>query len=106
MGRYQHFRARWPSVTEPAPAPSATEYRAPTVGLEDQVFTIGSTNDAAKFELVKEELGKHFSTQSWSDGADAAMAFETLTEPMYDEPAEPVIPERFYNYKDLSVEDP
>ena len=34
------------------------------------------------------------------------MAFETLTEPMYDEPAEPVIPELFYSYKDKSVEDP
>ena len=34
------------------------------------------------------------------------MAFETLTEPTYDEPAEPVIPERFYNYKDKSAEDP
>ena len=34
------------------------------------------------------------------------MAFETLTEPMYDEPAEPVIPERFYSYKDKCVEDP
>ena len=49
---------------------------------------------------------KHSSTQSWSDGADSAMAFETLTEPMYDEPAEPVIPQRYYNYKDMSVEDP
>ena len=34
------------------------------------------------------------------------MAFETLTEPIYDEPAEPVIPERFYSYKYKSVEDP
>ena len=93
MGRYQHRRARRPAATEPAPATSVTEYRSPTVGLEDQVFTIGSTNDAAKFELVKEELGKHFATQSWSDGSDAAMAFETLAEPTYDEPAEPVIPE-------------
>ena len=106
MGRYQHYRARRPATTEPAPAPSATEYRAPTVGLEDQVFTIGSTKDAAKFELVKEELGKHFSTQSRSDVADVAMSFETLTEPMYDEPAEQVTPERLYNYKDKSVEDP
>ena len=54
MGQYQHRRARRPAATEPAPAPSATEYRAPRVGLEDQVFTIGSTKDAAKFELVKE----------------------------------------------------
>ena len=93
MGRYQHRRARRTAATPPAP--SATEYREPTVGLEDQVFTIGSTKDAAKFELVREEMCKHSSTQSWSDGADSAMAFETLTEPMYDEPAEPVIPERF-----------
>ena len=64
MGQYQHRRARRPAATEPAPALSATEYRAPTVGLEDQVFTIGSTNNASKFELVIEELGKHFSTQS------------------------------------------
>ena len=106
MSRYQHRRARRPAATEPAPAPSVTEYRLPTVGLEDQIFTIGSTKDAAKFELVKEELGKHFATQSWIDVADAAMAFETLTEPMYNEPAEPVIPDRFYNYKDKSVEDP
>ena len=106
MGRYQHHRARWIAATEPAPAPSATDYRATTVGLEDQVFTIVSTKDAAKFELVKKELGKHFDNQYWSDGANSAMEFETLTEPMYDEPAEPVIPERFYNYKDKSVEEP
>ena len=73
MGRYQHLRARRPAATEPAPAPSAREYRAPTVGLEDQVFTIDSTKDAAKFELLKKELGNHFATQSWSDGSDAAM---------------------------------
>ena len=53
MGWYQHRRARRPAATDPAPAPSPSEYQAPTVGLEDQVFTIGSTKDAAKFELVK-----------------------------------------------------
>ena len=107
MGRYQHRRARRPAATAPAADPSAaTEYQAPSVGLADQVFTIGSTKYAAKFELVKEELGKHFATQSWIDGADAAMEFETLTERMCNEPSEPVIPERFYNYKDKSVEDP
>ena len=43
-------------------------FRAPTVGLEDRIFMIGTTADAAKFEVVKEELGKHFATQSWNDG--------------------------------------
>ena len=40
-----------------------TEYQASTVGLEDKIFTISSTLDAAKFEMIKEELGKHFATQ-------------------------------------------
>ena len=53
---------------------------------------IGTTADAAKFEVVKEELGKHFATQSWSDGVDAAMAFDTLIEPSYHEPEEPGFP--------------
>ena len=64
MVRYQHRRAKRPAMTEPAPAPSAPELQAPTVGLEDQVFTIGIMKDASKFELVKEELCKQFATQS------------------------------------------
>ena len=28
---------------------STTEYRAPTVGLEDQVFTFGKAKDISKF---------------------------------------------------------
>ena len=96
MGRYQYRRGRRPAAVEPATkAPVTKEYQAPTVGLEGKAFSIGSTLDAAKFEMVKEELGKHFATQSWSDGADAAAAFETLTQPSYDEPEEPDIPERF-----------
>ena len=38
---------------------STTDYSAPTVGLEDQVFTYGKAKDAAKFEVAKEELGKN-----------------------------------------------
>jgi len=83
------------------------EYRALTVGLEDKIFTVGTTTDAAKFEMVKDELGKHFATQPWSDGADAAMAFESLTEPLYLEPQEPDIPAKFViGADDKSKEDP
>ena len=85
MVQYHHRREKRPAAAEPtAAAPVTTEYRAPTVGLEDKVFTIVSTLDAAKFETVKEELGKHFATQSWSDGDNAAAAFETLTQPVYE----------------------
>ena len=82
-----------------------TEYRAPTVELEDKIFTIGSTSDAAKFEMVKEELGKHFAIESWSDEADATMAFETFTEPSYNEPDEPAIPVKFTIVNEVPKED-
>ena len=74
---------------------STTDYRAPTIGLEDQFFTFGKTKGAAKFEFVKEELGKHFATQTWNNGADAARSFETSKEPVYIEPNEPPLPTRF-----------
>ena len=64
------------------------------MGLEDKIFTIGTTADAAKFEVVKEELGKHFATQSWNDGVDADVAFDKLIEPSYDEPEEPEFPSK------------
>ena len=110
MPRNQNRRFRRPAV----PAESATEsdvsekeYRAPTIGLEDNIFTVGTTADAVTFEMVKEELGKHFVTQPWSDGADAAMAFETLTEPSYLEPCEPDITVKFIvGMDDVSTQDP
>ena len=62
---------------------STTEYRAPTVGLEDQVFTFGKAKDATKFEVVKEELGKYFDTQTLNNGDDDAWAFDTSKEQVY-----------------------
>eukprot|EP00957_Ditylum_brightwellii_P160955 12254899-Ditylum_brightwellii.AAC.1 len=87
MPRNQTRRFRQPAMQTETPKKSQgtneKDYRAPTVGLEDKIFTVGTTAEAAKFEIVKEELVKHFVTQPWSDGANAAMAFETLTEPTY-----------------------
>ena len=63
MPRYQNRRARRSAPqAEPAVKADTNEFRAPTVGLEDKIFTIGTTADAAKFGVVKEELGKHFAT--------------------------------------------
>ena len=71
------------------------------------IFIISTTADAAKFEVVKEELCKHFSTQSWSDGVDAAMVLDTLTEPPYDEPEELEFPLKMMDVVgDWKVEDP
>ena len=109
MTRYQNCRSRRP-VPQAEPATKILDtnaFRAPTVGLENMMFTLGTTADAAKFEVVKEELGKNISTQSWSDGVDAAMAFDTLKEPSYREPEEPEFPLKMIDgVGDQKVEDP
>ena len=77
------------------------------LGWRIKIFTIGTTVDAEKFEVVKEELGKHFAAQPWSDEADAVMAFESLTEPSYNEPEEPDFPQKMMDgVGDKKVEDP
>ena len=111
MPRNQNRRFRRPAVqAESATKISVTsekEHRAPTVGLEDKIFTIGTTADAAKFEMVKEELSKHFATQPWSDRADAIIVLDTLTEPLYLEPREADISTKFIiRESTVSKEDP
>ena len=69
------YYPRRPAAAAPANSTATNEYRIPTAGLEGMVFTIGKTKDAACFEVVKEELVKHFATQSLSDTEDAAQAF-------------------------------
>ena len=71
---------------------STTDYRYPTVGLEDQIFIFGKAKDASKLEVVKEELGKHFATQTWNNGSDYLRAFETSKESIYIKPNEPPLP--------------
>ena len=57
MPRYQNRRARQSAAqAEPAVKADTNEFQAPTVGLDDKIFTIGTTTNAAKFEVVKEEL--------------------------------------------------
>ena len=60
MPRHQNRHFRRPAAqAEPAAKfldTSEKEYQAPTVGLEDKIFTVGTAEDAAKFEIVKEVL--------------------------------------------------
>ena len=84
QGSGNFYHAKQSAAAVPASITSTNDYRLPTVGLEDMVFTIGKTKDTARFEVVKEELGKHFATQSWSDAADAVRAFEIFKKPKHD----------------------
>ena len=92
QGSGNFYHAKRSAAAVPASTTSTNDYRGPIVGLEDLVFTIGKTKDAARFEVVKEELGKHFATQSWSDAVDAAWAFEILEEPIYNKKTKPKLP--------------
>ena len=58
MNQNRRFRRPAAQAEPVAESPDANEkeYYAPTVGLEDKIFTIGTTVDAAKFEMVKKEL--------------------------------------------------
>ena len=51
--------------------------------------------DTDNSEVVKEELGKQFYTQTWNNGTDSTRAFETSKEPIYIKPNEPPLPTRF-----------
>lgn len=108
MPRYQNWRARRPAAHAGpvAKALDTNEYRSPAVGLEDKIFTISTTANAAQFEVVKEELGKHFATKPWSCWAGAAIVFETLTEPSYNDPKEPDFPIKMISNGDKKTEDP
>ena len=92
MGRKDRkiYHAKKLSVT--STTTSTPEYCAPTVGLEDQVFNFGKAKDSAKLKVVKEELGKHFFTQTWNNVDDDARSFETSKDPVYIEPNEPPLP--------------
>ena len=65
---------------------STTNYRAPTVGYEDQVFSHGTTKAAAMFTVVLTKLARMVSLQSWAGATIAGQAMEKLEEPKLIEP--------------------
>ena len=67
-----------------------SEHTAPTPGLNNVVFTFGSTKDAAEFAKTKSKLSRYIGTQTWHYASEAALAMETMLAPVYVEPATPV----------------
>ena len=62
---------------------------APTVGMEEIFFTIGSTMDAAKFKVTKLKLSRYIHA-NWKEGrADVGRALKDLMAPDYKEPMDP-----------------
>ena len=67
MGR--KYRQKKLARATAAKAVGSSGFRAPTSGLEDAVFTVGKTRDAAVFGETKSALAKHVGVQSWRGAA-------------------------------------
>ena len=65
-------------------------FKAVTVGLEDVIFSRGSTRDADKFAESVSILSWYVSTKSWSQSTDAVKAMIELRAPQLAEPVRPV----------------
>ena len=72
------------------PEKAKSEHTAPTPGLNNVVFTFGSTKDAAEFAETKSKLSRYIGTQTWRYASEAALAMEMMVAPVYTEPPRPV----------------
>ena len=69
---------------------SANKFMPPTSGLNNVMFTGGTTRNAAKFMDTVKKLACHVGTQTWSQSTVAAKAIIELAEPELVEPTKPV----------------
>ena len=65
------------------------EYKAPTPGLEKELFRVGQARDAAEFEEVKKKLARYVGVNFKHGASDAQRAVENLEEPNLREPEDP-----------------
>jgi hypothetical protein len=71
------------------PRKQSEKFKAPTAGLEDQIFTCGSAKDAAAYDEVRKKLSYWASVNFKGAGAaQAQAAIEQLVEPTLVEPTE------------------
>ena len=50
------------------------KFKAPTLGLKDVFFTLGTAKDAAKFENTVSKLARHVGTSPWPQSSLASKA--------------------------------
>ena len=82
------------------PKAGHSAFQAPTKGLEDKVFTMGTVEAAATFDEVREQLARHIAQQSWAGAGRAGKAFDEMQWPPSTAPARPLLPMRA---KDLAT---
>ena len=73
-----------------AEASAANNYTASISGLNNVLFTRGTTRDAAKCTDTLNKLARHNGIQAWSQSTVAAKVMIELVAPSWNEPAKPV----------------
>jgi hypothetical protein len=66
--------------------PKQEKYRAPTPGLEDRIFTVGTAKDAANFIDVKKDLARWVGVNFKIGSSMAQAAIDDLVEPNITKP--------------------
>ena len=59
------------------------QFRAPTKGYEDKVFSYGKVKDAAPFIKTRDALVEYVCTMSWEGSAGSAQAMEDGKAPFF-----------------------
>ena len=62
------------------------KYKAPTLGLEDDAFTVGTAQDAANFKEVRRRIGRYAAVNFKTGGSMAQTAIKRLEAPVITEP--------------------
>ena len=88
--RNQRSRRTSSGVTAAVPGDNFT---APTSGLDDVIFTQGTTIDAARYADTVSKLAQHLGTQTWSQSTVTTKATIEMVQPVF---VMPVRPARMY----------
>ena len=59
--------------------PAMEKFKAPTTGLTDVYFTMGTNEDAANFNDTKKRLARHVGTCNYRGAAASSLVTETMT---------------------------
>ena len=84
----QRNRRRTGGASEETSA--GNNYTAPTPGLQNVLFTRGTTRDAARFTDILNKLTRYLGVQSWSQLTVTAKAMVELVAPSWTKPANPI----------------
>ena len=60
-----------------------SKFRAPTPGLEAEIFTVGGHRDAANFDKVNKKLVRYVAVNFTKGAKDIAQALESMEKPQW-----------------------